>query len=83
VTAAAVELEVWDTGVGIPADQLTRIFEPFVQVGRGLTTPSPGGVGLGLTISRDLARGMGGDLTVQSAVGVGSTFTLTLPRAVP
>ena len=81
-TTTAVALEVWDTGVGIPADQLTRIFEPFVQVGRGLTTPSPGGVGLGLTISRDLARAMGGDLTVRSAVGVGSTFTLTLPRAV-
>lgn len=73
-------IEVRDTGIGIPEDQLQSIFEPFVQVGRSLTTPYEG-TGLGLAISRDLARAMGGDLTVRSVVGQGSTFRLTLPAA--
>ena len=73
-----VELTVRDTGSGIPVDQLERIFEPFVQVGRSLTA-SQEGTGLGLAISRDLARAMHGDIRVQSTVDVGSTFTLTLP----
>ncbi|WP_284348237.1 GAF domain-containing sensor histidine kinase [Roseisolibacter agri] len=76
-----VRLQVADTGRGIPADQLERIFEPFVQVDRHRTRASQQGVGLGLAISRDLARAMGGDLTVESAVGVGSTFTLVLQHA--
>ncbi|HEX8694608.1 MAG TPA: PAS domain-containing sensor histidine kinase [Longimicrobium sp.] len=75
-----VAVLVRDTGVGIPPDQTERIFEPFVQLGRDLTSPQEG-TGLGLAISRDLARGMGGDLTVKSEVGKGSTFTLTLPAA--
>ena len=70
---------VGDSGVGIPADRLEAIFEPFVQVDRGLTSRQEG-TGLGLAISRDLAHHMGGDLTVASVVGKGSTFTLTLPR---
>ncbi len=74
------DLSVRDTGVGIPADKLTVIFEPFVQLGRSLTT-SHEGTGLGLAISRDLARAMDGELTVDSAVGQGSTFTLVLPAA--
>jgi PAS domain S-box-containing protein len=74
-------LRVSDTGVGIPDDKLQAIFEPFVQVGRSLSSPGEG-TGLGLAISRDLARGMGGDLTVESEEGKGSVFTLTLPRAV-
>jgi len=72
---------VGDTGRGIPAEQLGRIFEPFVQVDRHLTHDSQQGVGLGLAISRDLARQMGGDLSAESAEGAGSTFTLSLPLA--
>jgi PAS domain S-box-containing protein len=74
-----VGVRVVDTGVGIPADKLDSIFEPFVQVGRGFTSTHEG-VGLGLAISRDLARAMGGDLTVKSAIDEGSTFELTLQR---
>ena len=69
---------VRDSGIGIPADKLASIFEPFTQVTSGLTRPHDG-AGLGLAISRDLARGMGGDLTVTSQVGEGSIFTVTLP----
>jgi signal transduction histidine kinase len=73
-------LDVRDTGVGIPSDQLEEIFEPFVQVGRSLTSTREG-TGLGLAISRDLARAMDGEITVESGVGEGSSVTLTLPLA--
>ena len=73
-----VAISVEDTGIGIAADKLASVFEPFVQIDAKLTRTHEG-VGLGLAISRDLARGMGGDLTVRSEVGVGSRFTLTLP----
>ncbi|GJG85437.1 hypothetical protein tb265_06180 [Gemmatimonadetes bacterium T265] len=76
-----VRVVVRDTGRGIPAEQIDRVFEPFVQVDRQLTRPAEQGVGLGLAISRGLARAMGGDLTVESCVGEGSRFTLTLPSA--
>jgi signal transduction histidine kinase len=72
-----VVIEVTDTGCGIPADQLERVFEPFVQVDTKLTRTSEG-TGLGLAISRELARGMGGELEARSVLGAGSTFTLTL-----
>ncbi|HVX38702.1 MAG TPA: ATP-binding protein [Gemmatimonadaceae bacterium] len=75
-------ISVHDTGVGISPDDLDRVFQPFVQVESGYTR-SHGGTGLGLTISRDLAHMMGGDITVESAVGEGSTFSLWLPTTKP
>jgi signal transduction histidine kinase len=77
---AAVFLRVTDTGVGIPREKQGLVFEPFVQVDTTLAGRAAG-AGLGLAISRDLARGMGGDLRVRSAVGVGTTFTVALPVA--
>lgn len=74
-----VHFHVADNGVGIPVSKQASIFEPFVQVKSGFTREHDG-VGLGLAISRDLAHLMSGDLTVMSTVGVGSRFTLTLPR---
>ena len=79
-----VELQIHDSGIGVPADKLEAIFEPFVQVGRRLNDPRPHeGVGLGLAISRDLARRMGGDLRAASREGHGSTFTLSIGRTAP
>jgi signal transduction histidine kinase len=80
VEQGLVSVRVTDTGIGIPADRLDAIFDPFVQVRADLTRPHEG-TGLGLAISRDLARGMGGDLRVESTPALGSTFTLTLPVA--
>ena len=77
--ADMARVHVRDTGPGISAERLPAIFEPFVQGDRKLNRPHEG-VGLGLAISRDLARGMGGDVTVQSLVGEGSVFTLSLRR---
>jgi signal transduction histidine kinase len=73
-----IAIVVEDSGVGIPPDKLDAIFEPFVQVGPALTRERDG-AGLGLAISRDLARAMGGDLSVTSQLGAGSRFTLVLP----
>jgi signal transduction histidine kinase len=80
VTAETASIAVVDTGAGIPKEKLEAIFEPFVQLGRSLSSAHEG-MGLGLSISRDLARAMGGDLTVVAALRTGSTFTLTLPRS--
>jgi len=82
VTDAAIAIHVADTGRGIPSSKLETIFEPFVQVDRRLTRQFEG-IGLGLAISRDLATGMGGKLTVESTEGEGSTFTLEMPRWFP
>jgi signal transduction histidine kinase len=73
-------IRISDTGRGIPSDQLERIFEPFIQV-KSASTPDSGskkGFGLGLAISRELARRMNGELKATSTLGQGSTFTLTL-----
>jgi signal transduction histidine kinase len=75
-----VTIAIRDSGRGIAADKLEEIFEPFVQIDRHLTGVSQQGVGLGLAISRDLARSMEGDLVAASVPGVGTTFVLTLPR---
>ncbi len=74
-----VIIRVHDTGPGIAPDRMATIFDPFVQAGR-FGEPRKEGVGLGLAISRELARAMGGDLTAVSELGRGSTFTVRLPR---
>lgn len=76
-TPAEVCLRIKDSGPGIPADMQSRIFEPFRQ----LTESSSEGVGLGLAISRTLARASGGDVIVESEPGDGATFIVRLPRA--
>jgi signal transduction histidine kinase len=78
--ARTVAISIRDTGRGIANDKLEDIFEPFVQIDRQLTGASQQGVGLGLAISRDLARSMSGDLVAESTSDVGATFVLTLPR---
>lgn len=79
-TTDTVQLHVSDTGIGIAPSELEVIFTPFTQLKEGLSARE-GGVGLGLAISRDLARAMKGNLTVESVEGKGSRFTLSLPRA--
>lgn len=88
MSAAPTAGDVWrdrDRAAGIPHHQLAAVFEPFVQGAATAQRPaSPGrprGFGLGLAISRELTRGMGGDLSVQSGLGVGTIFTLVLPAA--
>ena len=73
-----VAVAVTDTGIGIPADDLPRVFERFYKVDRAR---SGGGTGLGLAIARHVALAHGGDIRVQSTEGRGSTFILTLPAA--
>ena len=75
-----VRLTITDTGIGIPPEKHEAIFEPFIQL-KETFVGREAGVGLGLAISRDLARAMDGDLTVESAEGKGASFTLSLPRA--
>ncbi len=80
VLGGSASITVRDTGIGIPADKVEAVFEPFVQVGKHLNRE---GTGLGLSISRELARAMQGDLVATSTVGKGSAFTVTVPRVVP
>ncbi len=77
--ASTVLLRVVDTGVGIQADMIEKVFEPFIQVDASRSRPTEG-TGLGLAISRDLARGMKGELSARSSPGAGSIFELSLPR---
>jgi signal transduction histidine kinase len=79
-TGNTVSISVEDNGPGIPDDKLEAVFQPFVQLDRGLTRTTEG-TGLGLAISRGLARGMGAEITLKTQVGKGSTFTLVLPLA--
>jgi signal transduction histidine kinase len=72
-----VELAVSDTGIGLTAEQQAKLFQEFTQA--SLTSRRYGGTGLGLALSRELARMMGGDVTVTSELGKGSVFTLRLP----
>ena len=77
--ASTVFVRVRDTGIGIPREKLSTIFEPFGQADANYTR-TRSGIGLGLAISREYVRGMGGDLTVESEPGRGSVFTLAVPR---
>lgn len=80
VDAQEVRVTVEDSGIGIPEEYLERVFEPFFQVEAGFTRTTVG-TGLGLAIAREAARAMGGDVTLSSAVGRGSRFTVSLRRA--
>ena len=74
-TESVVTIGISDSGEGIASEDLVRLFQPFERLHKGIE-----GTGLGLTISRQLAQAMGGDISVESSFGVGSTFILTLPR---
>jgi signal transduction histidine kinase len=76
-----ITFSVSDTGIGMTADQMARLFQPFTQA-EATTSRTYGGTGLGLAISREFCRLMGGDITVESRPGQGSTFTITLPAPV-
>ena len=78
ISAADIIIDISDTGIGMTSDHLERVFEPFEQADVS-TTRRFGGTGLGLAICRSLCRLMGGDITLRSAVGEGSTFTVRLP----
>jgi two-component system sensor histidine kinase SenX3 len=78
----SVEIAVTDQGIGIPANDLDRIFERFYRVDPARHR-STGGTGLGLSIVKHVAATHGGEIRVWSIEGQGSTFTLTLPRSVP
>jgi signal transduction histidine kinase len=78
--APTARIDIRDSGIGIPEERLDAVFEPFVQLATKLSCRRDG-IGLGLTISREFARGMGGDLTVTRGVPDGAAFTITLPLA--
>ncbi len=75
----AIRFEVKDSGIGMAAEQVERLFQPFSQADSS-SRRKYGGTGLGLSVSRQFARMMGGDITVSSTLGEGASFTLYLPR---
>ena len=84
-TICVASTTICDTGLGMSDEELALVFEPYVQFDNSLSREHKG-TGLGMPISREMARAMGGDLGATSEPGVGSTFTLTLPlerRSVP
>ena len=81
-TSAEIQLAVRDTGIGIPAHALHELFQEFHQLEAG-DGRRYDGTGVGLALSRRLARALGGDIEVRSREGAGSTFTLVLPRVAP
>jgi signal transduction histidine kinase len=82
VNSGVLELRIADTGVGISAENIEEVFEPFWQAEQS-TTRKTGGTGLGLSVTRKLARLLGGDVSVASRLGTGTTFLLTLPMKAP
>lgn len=79
--AGFVDIQVIDTGIGIPKEQQARVFTPFERF--GTKTSQVEGTGIGLVIARQLVQSMGGELFFQSVLGQGTTFTISLPRALP
>jgi signal transduction histidine kinase/CheY-like chemotaxis protein len=79
---ARLQFDVWDTGIGIPADRISSLFEPFTQADSS-TTRRFGGSGLGLSIARQLAQAMGGGIEVDGAPGMGTTFRVTVRLSCP
>jgi len=82
VSDGVLEVSIADTGVGIAAENIEYVFEPFWQAEQTATRKT-GGTGLGLSVTRKLARLLGGDVTVASRIGAGTTFQLTLPMKAP
>jgi signal transduction histidine kinase len=82
VNSSTLEVRIADTGVGIAAENIEDVFEPFWQAEQTATRKT-GGTGLGLSVTRKLARLLGGDVTVASRMGAGTTFLLTLPMKAP
>jgi signal transduction histidine kinase len=80
LTESEVRIDITDTGIGIPPEQMARLFEPFWQQEQG-TTRRVGGTGLGLSVSQRLATLLGGTIAVESTPGQGSTFSLIIPRS--
>jgi signal transduction histidine kinase len=82
VSDGVLEVRIADTGVGIAAENIDYVFEPFWQAEQ-TATRTTGGTGLGLSVTRKLARLLGGEVTVASRLGSGTTFLLTLPMKAP